>query len=538
MGSPVMQEEYPETAQRNAVCYSQWDRKAPDLDAWSTAELEYVWFLGAKARTGRPPPGRISSLRMVQPMVGMILGYHRVLMKAWERMWVRLEGIARDDVALGAVGHALVDGQLRDAITPAVTTFLEAAAEHYPKAWDLGQKVAARWTGAIRVSEDVRTTRLREWQEQNARFVTGNLFADVYEGMREILVAPAPAAKAWPRRVLAVFAGKADPPRKTPSLLAWEAAQALAEKQGRRVAGYANPLWGVAHEAFGAELSEAYVITDWITTSEDPCEDCLTLEEEGPYGPGNPLPTVPGAGATRCRQNCMCILEGREAAQGLSGGGPTLNELEETPRSEPAPPTSVEGAPPAADDATRSLRWAQSLDDEQHQALHAWEGAGFAEIRGQDADGRYGGPDSEEARRHAAFLAAVRRAPLVSGPVYRGFANLNLDAAGMLSQPGAVVELQAVSSFTRDPDVALTFSARHNDQPKREFVLWEVVQNKTGRSIDREGSGKRAEQEVIVEKGTQYRVLSRELSRVRVGEGVLRKPYWSRGWRVTVEEIG
>lgn len=48
----------------------------------------------------------------------------------------------------------------------------------------------------------------------------------------------------------------------------------------------------------------------WILQPAEHCPDCLTLADGSPYKPGD-LPTVPGAGSTRCRGNCKCVLERR-----------------------------------------------------------------------------------------------------------------------------------------------------------------------------------------------------------------------------------
>lgn len=46
---------------------------------------------------------------------------------------------------------------------------------------------------------------------------------------------------------------------------------------------------------------------DWVTMPGENCEDCLELEEGGPYTPEE-LPTVPRSGETVCLGNCNCQL--------------------------------------------------------------------------------------------------------------------------------------------------------------------------------------------------------------------------------------
>lgn len=47
---------------------------------------------------------------------------------------------------------------------------------------------------------------------------------------------------------------------------------------------------------------------NWVTTPGENCEDCLDLEDGGPYSKGE-LTTVPGAGDTVCGSHCNCFLE-------------------------------------------------------------------------------------------------------------------------------------------------------------------------------------------------------------------------------------
>lgn len=46
---------------------------------------------------------------------------------------------------------------------------------------------------------------------------------------------------------------------------------------------------------------------DWVTTAGENCDDCLEIEKGNPYA-RNDLPTVPGAGDTRCGSNCNCHI--------------------------------------------------------------------------------------------------------------------------------------------------------------------------------------------------------------------------------------
>ncbi len=46
----------------------------------------------------------------------------------------------------------------------------------------------------------------------------------------------------------------------------------------------------------------------WRLSPAEHCPDCLDLASNSPYKPAD-LPTVPGAGQTRCRGNCKCTLE-------------------------------------------------------------------------------------------------------------------------------------------------------------------------------------------------------------------------------------
>jgi hypothetical protein len=75
-------------------------------------------------------------------------------------------------------------------------------------------------------------------------------------------------------------------------------AQAMA-----RIKQYGN----ASQQAYWREwsLKEPYIW--WQRNAGESCSDCVDIEANNPYT-GDTLPTVPGAGTTKCRGNCKCTL--------------------------------------------------------------------------------------------------------------------------------------------------------------------------------------------------------------------------------------
>lgn len=106
-------------------------------------------------------------------------------------------------------------------------------------------------------------------------------------------------------------------------------ARVASEDAGERIGTYAATLWELINLGFKSEAEAiatatgARLLVDWVTTSGDPCPDCLTLEFDAPYEL-NQLPTLPGAGDTVCLTHCRCYLNlvpAKEAEHGAHQRG-------------------------------------------------------------------------------------------------------------------------------------------------------------------------------------------------------------------------
>jgi len=89
-------------------------------------------------------------------------------------------------------------------------------------------------------------------------------------------------------------------------------AQDIKSGQGRmpytkRGAMYASQM-DAAFLRGAVEALDADDVVHWVLHPAEHCEDCVALAEGSPYTVAT-LPTVPGAGETRCLSNCKCTLE-------------------------------------------------------------------------------------------------------------------------------------------------------------------------------------------------------------------------------------
>lgn len=75
------------------------------------------------------------------------------------------------------------------------------------------------------------------------------------------------------------------------------------EAQRRSVTRYAQPPWGAGWNGYGAQLEQRNIKMEWDVESDNPCPDCISLNEGGPY---EHLPTWPGMGSTYCLDACQC----------------------------------------------------------------------------------------------------------------------------------------------------------------------------------------------------------------------------------------
>jgi hypothetical protein len=103
--------------------------------------------------------------------------------------------------------------------------------------------------------------------------------------------------------------------------------------------------------------------------------------------------------------------------------------------------------------------WRQSLNNRQRRVIRAWTYDAYVDIRKVDKGETLDDPELHKAavRDRDLLYAAMERAPVSTKAVYRGLANIpEADALKHFGQ-GAVVRLDAISSFTRDKGIAKYF---------------------------------------------------------------------------------
>lgn len=167
--------------------------------------------------------------------------------------------------------------------------------------------------------------------------------------------------------------------------------------------------------------------------------------------------------------------------------------------------------------------WIASLTEEQRKAVYDWSteewyGPMRMADSGRDAeiyaDGiRMGGKADiriamESERKLAAFREALAKAPRFEGTISRGLRDLPRDSAlrQALDTPGAVIELEAVSSWSADEWQARSFAADGDGS-----YLLRVVTKRGAVISDKRAVVVAAEAEVMIDKGARYVVKTSEL---------------------------
>lgn len=312
-----------------------------ELSSWPLEELEALdSLLGKVADLPVPGPGRASTLLMAQSVTGQILTYQRELLRLWNRTGRALAEAAGMAADGRSGGRAQAEGLGRRILEQGVEDFAAAADRRFRQAFQTGVRLAARFRERIRLAESEQERLVVGQLRRNEHYVRESLFSDLRSDFSEALSEPKPD----------------------------EAVAEAAAGYEWRVGMYATKLWGVAHLGFAAAflglgglsaVKEPAVVRGklrvdepmlrWVTTSLEPCPDCVRLAKQGPYYPGlNPLPTAPGLGDTRCRTNCLCLLvEVPPIGGGLLEAGATQTagrvlppvvddaELEDVPRFSP-----------------------------------------------------------------------------------------------------------------------------------------------------------------------------------------------------------
>ena len=183
---------------------------------------------------------------------------------------------------------------------------------------------------------------------------------------------------------------------------------------------------------------------------------------------------------------------------------------------------------PANSKAQRDA-WIASLTEEERKAVYDWSseqwfrtirsvdsGRGAdVSVRAMKATGKLEASATNEAkimleaeRKLAAFREALAKAPRFEGQVSRGLRDMPKDSAlrMALDTPGAVIELDAVSSWSADEWEARGFAADGEGS-----YLLRVVTKRGAVISDERAVVLAAESEIMIDKGAKFRVLTSTL---------------------------
>ncbi len=153
--------------------------------------------------------------------------------------------------------------------------------------------------------------------------------------------------------------------------------------------------------------------------------------------------------------------------------------------------------------------WKKNLSSKQKDAIQEYL-ADWETMRAADRKGQ-----TYENLTH--FTQAVKNAPLVDSPVYRGVTT-RTDAEMKNFEAGSTFKLNAMSSFSGDSKIAEGFAADSAFSFKRPFIMMECKTPKTIRSIKGAGIGEffesssKTDKESIGMKGTKFRITRVEKS--------------------------
>jgi hypothetical protein len=156
---------------------------------------------------------------------------------------------------------------------------------------------------------------------------------------------------------------------------------------------------------------------------------------------------------------------------------------------------------------------------------------------------RYADRKGQETESLKAFKDALDKAPVVDGTIYRGF-TVRTEEEMTQFKEGGTFKLNALSSFSEDSKIATEFavmSASSNDKP---FIIMELRNSGTARSIKDFGRGEKFEassnrdKEAIGFKGTRYKIASIEKTTAKSTTFSVRGEFKTfKGIKVVVEEI-
>ena len=142
--------------------------------------------------------------------------------------------------------------------------------------------------------------------------------------------------------------------------------------------------------------------------------------------------------------------------------------------------------------------WDDSLSESEKDHLGVWQGSGYSKIRNAEM----GQGNEVDIERAKAFNAALDKDGAYEGVTYRGLHDLD-DASYNSIVNSTEIEWKASSSATKDKAMGEYFARGKNNN-----VVFRI-QGKTGVDISSISELGKEEKEVILRKGTKYKVLGR-----------------------------
>jgi len=160
--------------------------------------------------------------------------------------------------------------------------------------------------------------------------------------------------------------------------------------------------------------------------------------------------------------------------------------------------------------------WEKSLSKAEKDAFGAWSGQDFAMMKHIDsgrATAATAKAHPESVKRLKDMRAALSRAPVHKGKVYRGMYAMDADDVAPFVKKGNVIEHEALTSWSAEPSVAAT--AEFTTEKGQYFVIMET--NTSSASYNIAPAAVADEAEVILDKGK--RLLVQRVRKI-VGENV------------------
>lgn len=149
------------------------------------------------------------------------------------------------------------------------------------------------------------------------------------------------------------------------------------------------------------------------------------------------------------------------------------------------------------------LDWKNSLTSDEHNAVTSWLAASQGIRNAQK------GVDSYNVLEAQNFHAAMQKAPMYKGAVYRGQSNQSADDIAKL-KVGATVIMPADTSSSTSSGVAKSFTSSWGFPTNQSNIL--EINSKTARCLNPQGSYNlglgmhEEEKEVVLQMGTKYRI--------------------------------